>query len=346
MLFAKKLTLWYLENKRDLPWRKTIDPYRVWLSEIILQQTRVAQGMPYYFRFINAFPTVFDLAAASEEEVLKQWQGLGYYSRARNLHTAAKYVARELEGKFPDNYKDLIKLKGVGDYTASAVASICFNEPVAVVDGNVFRALSRIFGIDTPINSNEGKKQFREKAQELLDKKDPADFNQGIMEFGALHCTPRRPRCETCPFAEECVAYNQNRILQLPVKLKKQKVKKRHFNYLVYISQEGKTIMQQRTGKGIWKGLYEFPLVETISETTFENLVREEGYRDYSGVANEKVDLFNETPIVHKLSHQHIYTKFWIVNCDELPEKGISFPEIVKLPVPVLIEKFIENYGF
>ncbi|HER40372.1 MAG TPA: A/G-specific adenine glycosylase, partial [Salinimicrobium catena] len=208
MLFAKKLTSWYLENKRDLPWRKTTDPYRVWLSEIILQQTRVAQGMPYYFRFIDVFPTVFDLAAASEEEVLKQWQGLGYYSRARNLQAAAKFVSEELNGKFPDNFKDLLKLKGVGDYTASAVASICYNEPVAVVDGNVFRVISRIFGIDTPINSNEGKKQFGEKAQELLDKKNPAEFNQAIMEFGALHCTPRKPQCEACPFAEECVAYN------------------------------------------------------------------------------------------------------------------------------------------
>ena len=346
MLFAKKLTSWYLENKRDLPWRKTTDPYRVWLSEIILQQTRVAQGMPYYFRFIDVFPTVFDLAAASEEEVLKQWQGLGYYSRARNLQAAAKFVSEELNGKFPDNFKDLLKLKGVGDYTASAVASICYNEPVAVVDGNVFRVTSRIFGIDTPINSNEGKKQFREKAQELLDKKNPAEFNQAIMEFGALHCTPRKPQCEACPFAEECVAYNQNRISLLPVKLKKQKVKKRHFNYLVFVSKEQETILQQRTGKGIWQGLYEFPLVETLSETNLENLVQEEAYRDYASTAGEEVGLFNEAPIVHKLSHQHIYTKFWIVNCDELPEKGIPFPEIEKLPVPALIEKFIENYGF
>ena len=346
MLFAKKLTSWYLENKRDLPWRKTTDPYRVWLSEIILQQTRVAQGMPYYFRFIDVFPTVFDLAAASEEEVLKQWQGLGYYSRARNLQAAAKFVSEELNGKFPDNFKDLLKLKGVGDYTASAVASICYNEPVAVVDGNVFRVISRIFGIDTPINSNEGKKQFGEKAQELLDKKNPAEFNQAIMEFGALHCTPRKPQCEACPFAEECVAYNQNRISLLPVKLKKQKVKKRHFNYLVFVSKEQETILQQRTGKGIWQGLYEFPLVETLSETNLENLVQEEAYRDYASTAGEEVGLFNEAPIVHKLSHQHIYTKFWIVNCDELPEKGIPFPEIEKLPVPALIEKFIENYGF
>ena len=346
MLFAKKLTSWYLENKRDLPWRKTADPYHVWLSEIILQQTRVAQGMPYYFRFVNVFPSVFDLANASEEKVLKQWQGLGYYSRARNLHAAAKYVAYDLGGKFPDNYKDLIKLKGVGDYTASAVASICFNEPVAVVDGNVFRVLSRVFGIDTPINSTEGKKHFKEKAQQLLDPQNPADFNQAMMEFGALHCTPRNPACETCPFSEDCVAYNQNRISQLPVKLKKQKIKKRHFNYLVFVSEGERTVLQQRKGKGIWKGLYEFPLVETLSEATLENLVREEKCRDYLNLNKKRVDLFNDAPIVHKLSHQHIYTKFWIVNCEELPEKGVAFKEIEKFPVPALIEKFIDTYGF
>ncbi|SDK87170.1 A/G-specific DNA-adenine glycosylase [Salinimicrobium catena] len=346
MPFAKKLTSWYLENKRDLPWRKTSDPYRVWLSEIILQQTRVAQGMPYYFRFINVFPTVFDLANASEEEVLKQWQGLGYYSRARNLQAAAKFVAEELGGKFPDNYRDLLKLKGVGDYTASAVASICFNEPVAVVDGNVFRVLSRVFGIDTPINTTQGKKKFGEKAQTLLDKKDPAEFNQAIMEFGALHCTPRKPQCEICPLAAECVAFNQNRISQLPVKLKKQKIKTRHFNYLVFVSKEEKTILQQRKGKGIWKGLYEFPLVETASEASFSNLVQEDACQDYNVIKEERVDLFNETPIVHKLSHQHIHTKFWIVNCEELPEEGIAFGDVEKLPVPALIEKFIDTYGF
>ena len=264
MNFAKLLVSWYLDNRRPLPWRSTTDPYRIWLSEIILQQTRVDQGKPYYLSFVKSFPKVEDLASASEEEVLKLWQGLGYYSRARNLHASAKYVSNVLRGIFPSNYKDLLALKGVGDYTASAIASICYGEPVAVVDGNVYRVLSRIYGIDTPINSTEGVRQFKQLAQELLDKKDPATFNQGIMEFGATHCKPQNPLCDSCHFAAKCIAYNQNRIAELPVKLKKQKVKSRHFNYLVFISDKGETILEQRKGKGIWEGLYECPLVETL----------------------------------------------------------------------------------
>lgn len=346
MLFAKKLKTWYLENKRDLPWRATSNPYYIWLSEIILQQTRVAQGMPYYFKFINAFPEVEDLANASEEEVLKLWQGLGYYSRARNLQAAARYIVGELDGNFPDNYKDLLKLKGVGDYTASAVASFCYEQPVAVVDGNVYRVLSRVHGIDTPINTTEGQKQFKKLAQELLDKQDPATFNQGLMEFGALHCTPQKPLCETCPFSEECVAFNQNKISQLPVKLKKQKIKKRHFNYLVFLSEDGETILQQRKGKGIWEGLYEFPLLETTAEVSAGSLVKESASGEYSLSANDEISLFNDEPIVHKLSHQHIYTKFWVVTGSELPGNKISVAEIEKFPVPVLIEKFIDSFDF
>ena len=346
MLFAKKLRMWYLENKRDLPWRTTSNPYYIWLSEIILQQTRVAQGMPYYFKFIKAFPEVQDLANASEEEVLKLWQGLGYYSRARNLQAAAKYVVEELDGEFPASYTSLLKLKGVGDYTASAVASICFGEPVAVVDGNVYRVLSRVFGIDTPINSTEGKKQFKELAGELLDQNDPATFNQGLMEFGALQCTPQKPQCGTCPFSEKCVAFNRDKIAELPVKLKKQKVRKRHFNYLVFLSEEGETVLRQRKGKGIWEGLYEFPLVETVAEVSAENLVKEDAFEDYVVSAEADIFLFNEEPIVHKLSHQHIYTKFWVVTGEELPENKVPVKEIEKLPVPVLIEKFIDSFGF
>ncbi|MFD0977485.1 A/G-specific adenine glycosylase [Salinimicrobium gaetbulicola] len=346
MLFAKKLRTWYLENKRDLPWRTTSNPYYIWLSEIILQQTRVAQGMPYYFKFINTFPEVQDLANASEEEVLKLWQGLGYYSRARNLQAAAKHIVNELDGNFPESYNGLLKLKGVGDYTASAVASFCYAEAVAVVDGNVYRVLSRIFGIDTPINSTEGKRQFKELAQELLDKKDPATFNQGLMEFGAIQCTPQKPLCDTCPFSAECVAYNQDRISGLPVKLKKQKVRKRHFNYIVFLSEEGETVLRQRKGRGIWEGLYEFPLVETLSEVSVENLVKEDGFEEYSMSPEADVRLFNEEPIVHKLSHQHIYTKFWVVTGSDLPENKVSVAEMEKLPVPVLIEKFIDSFGF
>lgn len=346
MIFAKVLVHWYLENKRPLPWRRTTDPYKIWLSEIILQQTRVDQGIPYYQKFVTQYPDVFALAGASEEEVLKLWQGLGYYSRARNLHASARYVANELSGKFPQSYKELLKLKGVGDYTASAIASFCYGEPVAVVDGNVYRVLSRIFGIDTPINSTEGIKQFKQLAQELLDRKHPADFNQGIMEFGAVHCKPQNPLCPTCPFASRCVAFNQERINELPVKLKKQKVKNRYFNYLVFISEEGETLLEQRKGKGIWEGLYEFPLVETNTETSLENLLREEGFQEYAQQHNQTPSLYNEASIVHKLSHQHIHTRFWIVNCSQLPQQGVALEKMGKYPVPRLIDRFIESYSF
>ena len=209
MLFSKKLKHWYSNNKRELPWRQTKDPYFIWLSEIILQQTQVNQGLPYYVKFTENFPTIYHLASADESAVLKLWQGLGYYSRARNLHATAKYVVSELDGKFPNNYKDLIKLKGIGDYTASAIASICFNEATAVVDGNVYRVLSRYFGIDTPINSSKGAKVFKQLAQELIDLKDPATFNQAIMEFGATQCKPQNPDCKICPFNASCIAFKK-----------------------------------------------------------------------------------------------------------------------------------------
>ncbi|WZL90237.1 A/G-specific adenine glycosylase [Salinimicrobium sp. 3283s] len=344
MSFDKELINWYLDNKRDLPWRRTKDPYQIWLSEIILQQTRVEQGKPYYFKFLKAYPNVLALANASEEEVLKLWQGLGYYSRARNLHFTAKYIAFDLGGSFPASYKELVKLKGVGDYTAAAIASICYEEPQAAVDGNVYRVLARIFGIDTPTNSSQGIKEFRQLAQKLINKDEPANFNQALIEFGSEQCKPRRPLCGSCPFVTTCVAFNQDRIGELPVKLKKQKIKKRHFNYLVYISEEGKTIMNQRRGKGIWEGLYEFPLVETASEAQLENLVADVP-AEYSVINKEPV-LYNDLPVVHKLSHQHIYTKFWIVKCDELPKEALSLAEVNKLPVPVLIENFIDTFDF
>ena len=233
MIFSNRLVTWYLQNKRDLPWRQSINPYTVWLSEIILQQTRVDQGTAYFFKFIEQFPTVYNLANASEEEVLKLWQGLGYYSRARNLHSAANYIVNELNGKFPTTYSEILKLKGVGDYTASAIASICFNEPTAVVDGNVYRVLARYFGISTPINSTSGIKEFKKLAQELIVEDIPGTFNQAIMEFGACMCKPQNPDCFNCPLNDSCVALSNNTIAQLPVKINKTKVRKRYFNYLV-----------------------------------------------------------------------------------------------------------------
>ncbi|WP_298340170.1 A/G-specific adenine glycosylase [uncultured Algibacter sp.] len=346
MRFSKTLTHWYSNNKRNLPWRETQEPYRIWLSEIILQQTQVKQGLPYYDAFVNTYPTVFDLAKAEESEVLKLWQGLGYYSRARNLHATAKYVADELGGKFPSNYKALLKLKGIGDYTASAISSICFNEASAVVDGNVYRVLSRYFGMDTPINSSKGVKEFKALAQELIDAKDPATYNQAIMEFGAIQCKPKNPYCPICPFKDSCLAFNKNRIDELPVKIKSAKAKKKYFNFLVFISEDGKTILEKREGKGIWQNLYQFPLIETGNSMNLEVFKNEiENHKLTKGLHFE-LSLYNEDAIIHKLSHQHLYTKFWIVNMEALPVEGISVNKIKTFAVPILIGNFIESFNF
>jgi len=338
MDFSNRLIYWYLQNDRDLPWRKTKNPYFIWLSEIMLQQTRVHQGLSYYITFTKEFPTVFDLAKASESKVLKLWQGLGYYSRARNLHYSAKYIANELDGKFPSTYEEIKKLKGVGDYTASAISSICFDESQAVVDGNVYRVLSRYFGIKTPINSSAGIKEFKELAQTLIDPKQPGSYNQAIMDFGALHCKPQNPLCETCPLNDSCIALAKKTIKQLPVKEQKIKIRKRYFNYLVFISDDNKTMLSERKGKGIWQGLYEFPLIETEKGISKEELSLQISEK-------ENIVLFNENEVVHKLSHQHLYTKFWIVKKDVLHENQISWNSIKKYPVPILIANFLENFN-
>ena len=345
MAFSEILIRWYSSNKRCLPWRETQNPYFIWLSEIILQQTQVKQGLPYYEAFTEHFPTVFDLANAKESEVLKLWQGLGYYSRARNLHFTAKYVVNECNGVFPKTYKDLLNLKGVGDYTASAIASICFNEATAVVDGNVYRVLSRYFGIETPINSTAGIKAFKTLAQELLDKKDPATFNQAIMEFGATQCRPKNPECMFCPFQESCVAYNKGKVDELPVKLKKLKVKQRYFNFLVFLSEDKKTVLEKRKGKGIWQNLYQFPLIETDKNLNYNQFLKlVESHPIPKGKSFELYQ-YNDVPKVHKLSHQHLNTTFWIVSIDSV-ENGVPFETVTKYPVPVLIGKFIEEFSF
>ena len=346
MVFHKTLTYWYLKNRRDLPWRNSSEPYRIWLSEIMLQQTRIEQGLPYYLKFIDAFPSVFDLAAASQEDVLKLWQGLGYYSRARNLHETAIFVAIHLNGHFPKSYKELLLLKGVGEYTASAIASICYNEPAAVVDGNVYRVLARYFDIDTPINSTAGIKEFKDLALQLLDTENPGVYNQAIMEFGALHCKPQQPLCETCPLANSCLGLKNNNIGDLPVKLKKAKVKKRYFNYLVFLSEENRTIIKQRIGKGIWEGLYQFPLLETDEPVCAEKLLFDEKFVELTGKGIQQIRLFNETPIVHKLSHQHIYTRFWVIEKKILLEESVPVENLKEYPVPVLIANFLNEYDF
>ncbi len=342
MWLTNVLTQWYLLNKRELPWRKTSNPYYIWLSEIILQQTRVDQGMAYYLAFVENFPRVEDLANSDESKVLKLWQGLGYYSRARNLHFSAQYIMNQLGGEFPNTYKKLLELKGVGDYTASAVASICFNAPTAVVDGNVYRVLSRIFGIDTPINSTAGIKEFKLLAQELLDLKRPGEHNQAMMEFGAVQCKPQSPNCMDCPASHKCVAFAENRVSVLPVKLKKVKVRKRYFNYLV-VQADGFTQLNQRKGKGIWEGLYEFPCVESTIELDEKELVDTVAFNAVVK-GNSTLKLFNPKPIIHKLSHQHIHTKFWIVQIKRTPSFTTSWEDVFDYPVPILIHNFLNRY--
>lgn len=343
MIFHNILIEWYLKKNRILPWRETKQPYPIWLSEVILQQTQVSQGLPYFERFLARFPTVFDLAEADEQEVLKLWQGLGYYSRARNLHQTAKHVANELKGRFPSNYKGLLGLKGVGDYTASAIASICFNEPAAVVDGNVYRVLARYFGIKTPINSSKGIKEFKALAEELMDRDRPGTYNQAIMDFGALQCKPKTPRCESCPLSSSCTALALDSIATLPVKQKKIKIKKRYLNYFFVKTSTHETIIQERTGKGIWQGLYEFPVIEMDKEANVEELQREDKFRQLFPQATTPF-LFNEKMIVHKLSHQHLYTKFWIVEDLALMGTRIPIAALNKYPVPVLIDNFLKAF--
>ncbi|GGW46731.1 A/G-specific adenine glycosylase [Arenibacter certesii] len=309
----------------------------------MLQQTRVAQGIPYYLTFVKSFPTVHHLAKAKEEQVLKLWQGLGYYSRARNLHATAKFISEERDGIFPDTYKELIKLKGIGDYTASAIASICFDRPEAVVDGNVYRVLARYYGVELPINSKEGISFFRELAHRVKDVQNIKDYNQGIMEFGALQCTPKNPDCNSCPLHNDCVALATDKVAVLPVKTKKTKIRKRYFNYLVVVDENNSTLLQQRIGPGIWQNLYEFPLLETDKEIELEEVG--ESLKGIVAVeAPFEVYLYNENQVVHKLSHQHLHTRFWIIHAADKLENGIRISDLHKYPVPVLIADFIKAF--
>ncbi len=343
MSFSNHLIHWYLQNKRELPWRNSQDPYRIWLSEIILQQTRVAQGLPYFEAFLSRFPTVFDLATASEEQVLKLWQGLGYYSRARNLHQTAKVIVLEHNGQFPKTYSELLSLKGIGTYTAAAIASFAYDEAVPVVDGNVFRVLSRYFDVTTDIASSKAKKEFAELASEVMDRQQPALFNQAIMEFGALQCVPKNPNCLNCVFATSCAALQLKKVATLPVKLKKTKITKRFFNYLIFQDANQNSLVNQRTAKGIWHNLYEFPLLETpehCSEQQVEQLIWERFGPVYS-IAS--VVAFDGSEVLHKLSHQHIAIRFWQVQVAGKLEHGLSMEQLKNLPFPIVIYNFIEK---
>ena len=346
--FSERLIHWYLEHKRSLPWRDTKDPYKIWLSEIILQQTRVDQGLAYYQKFVKEFDTVNDLANASTDRVLKLWQGLGYYSRARNLHAAAKQVVEEFNGSFPNNYKDLLKLKGVGEYTAAAIASFAFKEATPVVDGNVFRFLSRAYGVEEAIDTVKGKKTFKALAEDLIDKKQPDLFNQAIMEYGALQCTPKQPKCLTCPFQEDCFAFRNNNIQRLPIKAKKTKQTAVYLHYFI-LSENGTTYIQQRPKKGIWGGLFEFPKTESTEPIKREEVANEILPEEIVGHSNYRTANISG-PIKHILSHRKISCTFWKVELLEEPTsnyikncKAIRTDEIDTFALPRLIDRFLEK---
>jgi A/G-specific adenine glycosylase len=330
MFLSSTLIQWYQTHKRDLPWRDIADPYKIWISEIILQQTRVNQGLDYYHRFIELFPDFNSLAAATEDEVLKYWQGLGYYSRARNLHKAAHQIINKHKGVFPNTYEEVIQLAGIGDYTAAAICSFAYNLPFAVVDGNVFRVLSRLFGIDTPIDSTAGKKAFKQLAQEILDTVQPGLHNQAMMEFGALQCVPVSPACNACPFADRCIAFSKNQVSLLPVKRQKIQTKERFFNYL-FIKAGNYTWLQKRTKNDIWKNLYEFPLIEADKLLDKNELSQHEYFKAL--FADFRADVHIRTvspPIKHILTHQKILAQSILI---EIGANGKNWEQFVQIQI-------------
>ncbi|MBL7899396.1 MAG: A/G-specific adenine glycosylase [Crocinitomicaceae bacterium] len=337
MDFTTSIQKWYRQNQRELPWRSTNNPYHIWLSEVILQQTRVEQGMPYYLRFVEKFPRIKDLANAPEDEVLNLWQGLGYYSRARNLHAAAKTVLQKHKGVFPSTYREIIELKGVGEYTAAAVASIAFDLPHAVVDGNVYRVLSRVFKISTPIDSSAGKKEFQLVADELVDPKNPGIHNQALMEIGSLICTPSKPDCENCPLNHLCMSFADKTYLNFPVKQGKTKVRKRNFHYLI-ITDGKKVILKKRTEKDIWIGLYDFRLMESDeTEKQIEKRIRK----------LDPVSVKRELQLTHILSHQKIEATFWYVSVKKIVlenrERSVNIKDLDQYPMPRLLIRYLES---
>ncbi len=350
--FSKGLMDWYLLNKRDLPWRHIKDPYKIWLSEIILQQTQVAQGLSYYTNFTKSFPTVKHLAQATEDQVLKLWQGLGYYSRARNMHYSAKTILNEYKGHFPGSYEEIRALKGVGDYTAAAIASFAYNLPHAVVDGNVYRVLSRVFGVNTPIDTTPAKKEFQNLADVLLDKKDPATYNQAIMEFGSQYCKPANPDCQNCILKNKCYAFKNAQVGDLPVKAKKTKVRNRYFNYVVLVNHKKEFSIFKRDKGDIWQGLYEFPLIETKTEMQPDEFL---GSKEFVKFCPGKFGLtFVSKNYKHILSHQHLYARFYVIRPEvstavgtrknhQIRETRVSLNKLSAYAFPRLIMKFLDD---
>jgi A/G-specific adenine glycosylase len=329
---------WYHQSRRDLPWRRSNDPYKIWLSEIILQQTRVDQGTPYYYKFIERFPSIHDMAKASEDEIMLLWQGLGYYARARNMHRAAKLISKDW-ATFPSNYAAIRALPGVGDYTSAAVASIAFNLPHAAIDGNVNRVISRIWGLSQAVDSAEGKTIITQLSNELLDRTQPGAYNQAMMELGALCCTPRNPNCAVCPVASWCYALKHKRQTDFPIKKKAKEAQVRHFNFLIFIDGEGNTLLEKRNNHDIWKGLYQFPLIESAVES----------YRLDIPSKGQLVKVYDG--INHKLSHRLLKVKFWHVQFEGdfpknlIADKRIAFTDWSIFAMPRAITRFLEKNG-
>lgn len=350
-IFAHTLETWYAKNGRELPWRQTTDPYKIWISEIILQQTRVAQGWEYYLRFIQQFPDVFALAQAQEDQVLKLWQGLGYYSRARNLHAAAKSIA--LQGQFPIDYAGVRALKGVGDYTAAAICSLAYGLPHAVLDGNVYRVLSRYLNIDTPIDSTAGKKLFTQLADTYLDKQNPAIYNQAIMDFGAMVCTPSNPQCTTgCPLADSCAALAEGTVDTLPVKEQKIKLKDRYFHYILVETSDA-ILLHKRTKNDIWKNLYELPLIEENERLLDEQeIIRHPFWEELLKCLKGPVTLqTGQRDLQHILSHRRIHTRYFKLSAQTCtsytPSSGcfwVKKTEISQYAVSRLVSLIFEQF--
>lgn len=349
--FRNKLINWYFSNRRMLPWRETSDPYNIWVSEIMLQQTRVSQGLDYYKRFIERFPNVRTLAAAPEQEVLKSWEGLGYYSRARHMHETARYVVRNLNGMFPERARELIKLKGIGNYTAAAIASIAFNEKVAVVDGNVIRFVSRLTGIQKPVDNSDTLNLITRIVNSMIAHDDPGTFNQAMMEFGALQCIPGRPKCGSCPFVDVCLAYRNNLVDQIPNKEKQTKITHRYFNYLVITrpdKDETCFIIKPRKEPDIWRNLYDFPLIEATKLLSRVEVINSPQFIVVFGATPVSVKAFPGF-YKHILTHRIIHARFFktVLNAQAhvvFPESYICTGKIRQYPLPRLISRFIDDH--
>ena len=335
MKFSEKLIEWYRVNKRNLPWRLTKQPYKIWVSEIILQQTRIEQGEKYYYAFLEKYPNISELAKTNDEELLKVWEGLGYYSRALNMLKASRVVLNNYKGIFPSNYDDLIKLPGIGDYTASAISSICNNEVQPVVDGNVFRFLSRMFKIDLPIDKLKTKTYFKKLGFKLIDVVNPGDFNQAMMDYGSMVCRPKKFQCHKCLFSGNCKAFNSNTVMLYPFKEKRIKIKHRFLNYIFIITNDRKTLIKKRNGNGIWKNLYEFPLIETKKESSVNEIIKELDFRDLKFISEKKIK--------HKLTHQQLNISFFTFKVSNFDDDLTDIKALSNYPFPRPINKFISE---